>query len=70
MIGFIDRAYAAMGQAPDPDDTAELAAAPAAAVTALGDAELENAYESGVVLDETSAFGLGWDVHCLSTASA
>ncbi|WP_051807193.1 tetratricopeptide repeat protein [Actinoplanes subtropicus] len=70
MIGFTDRAYAAIGQVPDPDDAAELAAARTAAVAALGEADFAHAYASGAVLDETGAFGLEWDVHCSSTASA
>lgn len=70
MIGFTDGAYATIAQVPDPDDAAELDAARAAAVTALGDADFAYAYAVGAVLDETSAFGLTWNVHCASTAVA
>jgi len=55
---------------PEERSTDGPAAARAAAMTALGGADFESAYETGAVLDQTSVFGLEWDVHCLSTASA
>ncbi|GIM88351.1 tetratricopeptide repeat protein [Paractinoplanes toevensis] len=47
MIGFTDRAYAAIGQVPDPDDAGELANARTAAEKALGPDRFTAAYETG-----------------------
>ncbi|GAA2607343.1 alpha/beta fold hydrolase [Paractinoplanes durhamensis] len=44
MIGFADRAYAALGQVPDPDDAQELSNARAAAVAALGEDRFDREY--------------------------
>ncbi|GLY02456.1 alpha/beta fold hydrolase [Actinoplanes sp. NBRC 101535] len=60
MVGFSDSAYAAARQLPDPDDAAELDAARAAALTAVGEAEFAHAYAMGAVLDPAEAFHLEW----------
>jgi tetratricopeptide (TPR) repeat protein len=56
MIGFTDRAYAAIGQVPDPDDAEELSNARAAALTTMGEANFTAAYTAGAALTETEAF--------------
>jgi tetratricopeptide (TPR) repeat protein len=61
MIGFTDKAYAAIGQVPDPDDAEELSNARASAVGALDETGFAPAYETGSALTETEAFGLTWD---------
>ena len=45
---------------PEERSTDGPAAARAAAMTALGGADFESAYETGAVLDQTSVFGLEW----------
>jgi proline iminopeptidase len=47
MIGFTDRAYAEVGQVPDPDDAGELARARSAAEAALGEDGFTSAYAVG-----------------------
>ncbi|MFI1990860.1 alpha/beta fold hydrolase [Actinoplanes sp. NPDC020271] len=47
MIGLADRAYAVVGQVPDPDDAQELSRARAAAVTALGQERFDREYALG-----------------------
>jgi hypothetical protein len=61
MIGFTDRAYASIGQVPDPDDAQELATARSSAVAALGTELFASEYEVGASWDTTAAFGLTWD---------
>jgi tetratricopeptide (TPR) repeat protein len=61
MIGFTDRAYAAIGQVPDPDDAAELSDALQAVRAALGDEAFSRTYDEGAALSEADAFGLTWE---------
>jgi len=56
MVGVADAAFAALGQVPDPDDAADLAAARAAAVAALGEAGFTEEYDRGRTLDPRVAF--------------
>lgn len=51
MAGFSDAAFAALGQVPDPDDAAELAAVRASAETALGAERYAESYEKGKTSD-------------------
>ena len=60
MIGFTDRAYAAVAQVPDPDDATDLSRARESAVAALGDDDFAAAYAAGAALDPEQAFGLNW----------
>jgi len=60
MIGFTERAFAALGQVPDPDDAAELSGARTAAVTALGTTGFASEYAIGAAWTPTEAFGLTW----------
>ena len=56
MSGVADAAFLALGQVPDPDDAADLAAARAAAVESLGPAAFAAEYERGRRLDPRAAF--------------
>jgi hypothetical protein len=56
MVAVTDAAFAALGQVPDPDDAADLAAVRAAAVRALGSAAYAREYAGGQVLDPGAAF--------------
>ncbi|MEK8107060.1 tetratricopeptide repeat protein [Micromonospora sp. M12] len=56
MIGVADAAFAALGQVPDPDDAADLAAMRAAATEALGSAAFDEEYAAGRLLDPRAAF--------------
>jgi len=60
MIGFTDRAYATIGQVPDPDDAVELSGARTAAVAALGEERFAAEYATGAALEPGEAFGLTW----------
>jgi hypothetical protein len=57
MIGFTDRAYANIGQVPDPDDAEELSAARTAAVAALGDSGFASEYAVGASWTPAEALG-------------
>ncbi|GIG01163.1 tetratricopeptide repeat protein [Catellatospora citrea] len=59
MIGVTDGAFAALGQVPDPDDAADLAAIRAAAMEALGEAGFAERYAQGRDLRPREAFGDG-----------
>ena len=56
MVGVTDVAFASLGQVPDPDDAADLAAVRAAAVEALGPATFAAEYARGQHLDPHAAF--------------
>lgn len=56
MVGVTDAAFAALGQIPDPDDAATLAAVRAVAIGALGEAAFTDAYAHGQRLDPRAAF--------------
>ncbi|GIH23440.1 hypothetical protein Aph01nite_17500 [Acrocarpospora phusangensis] len=56
MIGVTDAAFAALGQVPDPDDAADLAAARVAAIEALGEAGFAEEHAQGRLLDPRTAF--------------
>ncbi|WP_203716748.1 tetratricopeptide repeat protein [Asanoa siamensis] len=56
LLAVTDAAFAALGQVPDPDDSAELAAVRAAAVSALGEADFASAYAKGQALSPRDAF--------------
>ncbi|GIF52248.1 hypothetical protein DFJ67_5582 [Asanoa ferruginea] len=56
MVGLADAAFAALGQVPDPDDAAELAAVRTAAVHAIGEARFTQEYAQGQHLDPRAAF--------------
>lgn len=58
MIGFTDRAFADIGQVPDPDDAQELAAARSSALAALGTERFDSEYEVGASWDPAAAFGI------------
>ncbi|MEU4242410.1 tetratricopeptide repeat protein [Actinoplanes sp. NPDC026619] len=47
LVGAVDRAFAAIGQVPDPDDAAELSRIRAAAVAALGEAAFAREHAAG-----------------------
>lgn len=55
MLGFTDRAFAAAGQVPDPDDAEELARIRTAAVDALGAEGFATAYATGAALETAEA---------------
>ncbi|GAB4057391.1 tetratricopeptide repeat protein [Catellatospora paridis] len=57
MVGVADAAFAALGQVPDPDDAADLAAARTAAIEALGPVAFGEQYAQGQALDPREAFG-------------
>jgi hypothetical protein len=57
MIGFTDRAYAAVAEVPDPDDADELALARKSAIAALGEDEFAREYAIGSALDAAVALG-------------
>ncbi|MEU8087085.1 tetratricopeptide repeat protein [Micromonospora sp. NPDC049101] len=61
MIAVTDAAFAALGQVPDPDDAADLAAVRAAAVEALGPAGYAQEYARGQRLEPQAAFADGDD---------
>jgi sarcosine oxidase gamma subunit len=56
MVGLADAAFAALGQVPDPDDAADLAAVRDAAVAALGPDEYAAVQERDRQLDPRTAF--------------
>jgi tetratricopeptide (TPR) repeat protein len=56
MIGVTDAAFAALGQVPDPDDAADLAAVRAATLEAIGQAAFDAGYARGQALDPRAAF--------------
>ncbi|WP_422735392.1 tetratricopeptide repeat protein [Micromonospora sp. WMMD729] len=56
MVGLADAAFAAIGQVPDPDDAADLAAVREAAIEVLGPAAHAAAQERGRHLDPRAAF--------------
>lgn len=56
MVAVTDTAFAALGQVPDPDDAADLAAVRAAAVEALGTAGFAEEYALGQHLEPRAAF--------------
>ncbi|CCH19595.1 tetratricopeptide repeat protein [Micromonospora lupini] len=56
MVGLADAAFAALGQVPDPDDAADLAAVRDAAIEALGPAGFAAEHERGQRLDPRTAF--------------
>ncbi|MCE7002375.1 hypothetical protein LWC34_05950 [Kibdelosporangium philippinense] len=58
MVGLTDKAYAAIGEVPDPDDAIELENARTAAIQALGESRFEQAYAAGATLEPAEAFGL------------
>jgi tetratricopeptide (TPR) repeat protein len=60
MTGFTERAFADLGQVPDPDDAADLSAARTAAVTALGETCFAAERTVGAAWTATEAFGLSW----------
>jgi tetratricopeptide (TPR) repeat protein len=60
MLGFTDRAYAAVGQVADPDDALELSAVRTSAVAALGEAGYASEYAVGAAWTPAEAFGLTW----------
>ncbi|MDR7276497.1 tetratricopeptide repeat protein [Catenuloplanes atrovinosus] len=53
MLGLADRAFAGLGQVPDPDDALELARVREAALAHLGEAALTSEYRAGAALDPT-----------------
>ncbi|MEU4235765.1 hypothetical protein [Actinoplanes sp. NPDC026619] len=57
LIGVADAAFTALGQMPDPNDDAELAAARRGAIGALGPAGFAAEYAHGRALDPRTAFG-------------
>ncbi|MEV7327364.1 hypothetical protein [Micromonospora sp. NPDC093244] len=59
MVAVADDAFTALGQVPDPDDAADLAAVRAAAVEALGPAGFAEEYAQGQRLDPRTAFDDG-----------
>ncbi|MEU8181242.1 tetratricopeptide repeat protein [Micromonospora sp. NPDC049044] len=56
MVAVTDAAFAALGQVPDPDDAADLAAVRAAAVEALGATGFAEEYARGQRLEPRAAF--------------
>lgn len=60
MIGFTDSAFGDLGQVPDPDDAAELAAARTFATVALDPDRFAAQYALGAAWDAPAAFGLSW----------
>jgi hypothetical protein len=56
MVGVADAAFETLGQVPDPDDAAELAAVRAAAVAALGHDGFAQRHAQGRLLDPRDAF--------------
>ncbi len=59
LLGVTDVAFAALGQVPDPDDAADLAAVRATAVEALGPDTYARTYAEGRLLDPRDAFESG-----------
>lgn len=57
LVGVADAAFAGLGQVPDPDDAADLAAVRTAAIEALGQAAFAEQYAQGRALDPRKAFG-------------
>ncbi|GAB7039626.1 MULTISPECIES: tetratricopeptide repeat protein [Catenuloplanes] len=57
MLGLTDRAFAALGQVPDPDDAAELRRVTDASVAALGAGGYRVEYDAGTALDPLSLRG-------------
>lgn len=57
MVGVADAAFTGLGQVPDPDDAADLAAVRTAAIEALGPAAFDEEYAQGLGLDPREAFG-------------
>ena len=58
MIGFTDRAYAAVTQVPDPDDAEELLLARTLAVSALDEDRFAAEYATGSAMSAPEAFNL------------
>jgi hypothetical protein len=56
LTGVTDAAFAALGQVPDPDDAADLAAVRAAALETLGQPAFDAEYQAGQALDPRAAF--------------
>jgi len=56
MVGVTDAAFAALGQVPDPDDAADLAAVRAAAIGALGPEIFAVELARGKLLNPHAAF--------------
>ncbi|KUL27543.1 tetratricopeptide repeat protein [Actinoplanes awajinensis] len=59
MAGVTDAAFAALGQVPDPDDAADLAAVRAAALQALGPDAFAQHYDRGLQVEPRAAFASG-----------
>ncbi|WP_250031236.1 tetratricopeptide repeat protein [Paractinoplanes maris] len=56
LVGVTDAAFAELGQVPDPDDAADLAAVRSAALEALGPPAFAAEYAAGRLLDPRAAF--------------
>ena len=67
MVGVADAAFTGIGQVPDPDDAADLAAIRAAATDLLGPAAFDAQYARGQALDPRTAFADRPSVTDLST---